>query len=101
MQSNQWSLFQHYKSNSIKLQIQHLINRFQKQRTYLTIVLPQYGSTHIIHIHTVSVLTVYICTVVGSEHPSGAAGTYVNLLQVRYVLNVAPHDQFALVLLLV
>ena len=58
-----------YKSNSIKLQIQRLINRFQKQRTYLTIVLPQHGSTHIIHIHTVSVLTVYICTVVGSEHP--------------------------------
>ena len=86
-----------YKSNSIKLQIQRLINRFQKQRTYLTIVLPQHGSTHIIHIHTVNVLTV--CTVVGSEHPSGAAGTYVYLLQVRYVLNVAP--QFALVLLLV
>ena len=62
-------------------------------------MLPQHGSTHIIHIHTVSVLTVCICTVVGSEHPSGAAGTYVYLLQVRYVLNVAP--QFALVLLLV
>ncbi len=88
-----------YKSNSIKLQIQRLINRYQKQRTYLTIVLPQHGSTHIIHIHTVSVLTVCICTVVGSEHPSGAAGTYVYLLQVRYVLNVAP--QFALILLLV
>jgi len=88
-----------YKSNSIKLQIQRLINRFQKQRTYLTIVLPQHGSTHIIHIHTVSVLTVCICTVVGSEHPSGAAGTYIYLLQVRYVLNVAP--QFALILLLV
>ena len=87
-----------YKSNSIKLQIQRLINRFQKQRTYLTIVLPQHGSTHIIHIHTVSVLTVCICTVVGSV-TSGAAGTYVYLLQVRYVLNVAP--QFALVLLLV